>query len=388
MDIVGNDYLEQLDSLLASGNQSWLFGAGISLEANIPLMRPLTNRVFKMLEGTPARDLLDAVQSELPASAHIEHILSQLGDYATIAERSKAENVQIAGRTFSLKGLHDSHAQILQAIAETIRWGYTQKTDKENEKVGTTTKPLVVVEGHLNFVTALLGRGQAGLADRRRPVRLFSTNYDTLLEDALALGCFPYWDGFSGGAVAFRSHRYGQKEPDTACRAHVIKLHGSIDWHLSDDGKVWRVRDRDGYPPRSGRVLIYPQSTKYLASQRDPFAAQFDLFRRALSESGENVLSICGYSFGDEHINQEIELAIQQPENKTTVLAFSDTVNEVLEKWRKSLWGKRLYIATKAGLYVGEEGPFHVPESGKMLEWWTFDGVTKVLNNGAGGCGI
>ena len=296
------------------------------------------------------------------------------------------EGINIGGCTFSINVLHDSHAKILQSIAETIRWGYSDKTEQADEKVGSFTEPLVTVEEHINFVTALLSRVQAGLADRKRPVRLFSTNYDTLLEDALALGCFSYWDGFSGGAVAFRSHRYGHLEPETAYRAHVIKLHGSIDWHLSDDGKVWRVRDRDGYPPRSGRVLIYPQSTKYLATQRDPFAAQFDLFRRAISESGENVLAICGYSFGDEHINQEMELAVQHPDNKTTILAFSSTLNDVLDKWRKSHWGKRLYIVTEAGLYVGTEGPFHAPEDGKKLDWWTFSGVTKILNNGAGGC--
>lgn len=386
MNTTDNDYLKQLDSLLVSGNQSWLFGAGISLNANIPLMQPLTRRVFKMAEGKPEKDLLDAIQSELPDTAHIEHILSQIGDYATIAERSKTDDINIGGRTFSINVLHDSHAKILQSIAETIRWGYSAKTEQADEKVGSFTEPLVTVDEHINFVTALLSRVQAGLADRKRPVRLFSTNYDTLLEDALALGCFSYWDGFSGGAVAFRSHRYGQLEPETAYRAYVIKLHGSIDWHLSDDGKVWRVRDRDGYPPRSGRVLIYPQSTKYLATQRDPFAAQFDLFRRAISESGENVLAICGYSFGDEHINQEIELAVQHPDNKTTILAFSSTLNDVLDKWRKSHWGKRLYIVSEAGLYVGTEGPFHAPEDGKKLDWWTFSGVTKILNNGAGGC--
>jgi hypothetical protein len=60
MDAYGNDYLKQVDSLLASGSQSWLFGAGISLNANIPLMRPLTTRVFEMAEGKPEKELLVA----------------------------------------------------------------------------------------------------------------------------------------------------------------------------------------------------------------------------------------------------------------------------------------------------------------------------------------
>jgi SIR2-like domain len=153
-----------------------------------------------------------------------------------------------------------------------------------------------------------------------------------------------------------------------------------------------RVRDGDLYPERtsqdperSSRVLIYPQATKYLATQRDPFASQFDLFRRALGSSSENVLAICGYSFGDEHINQEIELALQHSDNKTTVLAFSSSINDVLQKWQTLTWSKRLYIISKSGLYVGSS-PFYFPEAGKELDWWTFDGVTNLLNDGAEAC--
>ncbi len=46
MDSVTKDILTQLDNLLAVGNQSWLFGAGISLDARILLMKPLAERVF------------------------------------------------------------------------------------------------------------------------------------------------------------------------------------------------------------------------------------------------------------------------------------------------------------------------------------------------------
>ena len=232
------------------------------------------------------------------------------------------------------------------------------------EEIGTHENRIVVIDNHSAFVSALFNRSQAGIAERRRAVRLFTTNYDTLLEDALALGGFSYWDGFSGGAVAYRSHRYGDEEPNLRDRAHVIKLHGSIDWHLGEDDRVWRVRDGDLYPKKISRVLIYPQSTKYLATQRDPFAAQFDLFRRSLGAREENVLATCGYSFGDEHINQEIELALQRPENKTTVLAFAPKLNPTLERWRTGPWGKRVYVISEDGLYVGADGPHSPPTAG------------------------
>src|SRR3546814_7767859 len=102
-------------------------------------------------------------------------------------------------------------------------------------------------------------------SDLRRPIHFFTTNYDTLLEDALALGCYRYWDGFTGGAVAFREQQFGRAAPSDGLRAKVMKLHGSIDWILGDEGDVWRVRDTDIYPRRNGSVLIYPHSTKYVA---------------------------------------------------------------------------------------------------------------------------
>jgi hypothetical protein len=386
MDSDTKDRLAQFDKLLEEGNQSWLFGAGISFGAGIPLMGALTQRVFQLAETTGAvgdKAALDAIEEVLAEDSHIEHILSHIGDIRAIAERSKDQSKKIGTVTFSLDELDAFHQRILSWIGSTVRLGFTSGTVGVNEKVETRDEPVVNIDNHISFVSALFHRGHAGMVERRHAVRIFTTNYDTLLEDALALKCLSYWDGFTGGAVAFRSHRYGEDEPTQGYRAHLIKLHGSIDWHLGKEGKVWRVRDYDQYPEKASRVLIYPQSTKYLATQRDPFAAQFDLFRRALGARGENVLITCGYSFGDEHINQEIKLSMERPENKTTLIVFSMELNATLNRWRKSEWGKRIYILTEGGLYVGNDGPFAVPDVAKKHDWWTFEGATKILMNGA-----
>lgn len=387
MDPTDKDCLIQVDNLLASNNQTWLFGAGISRGGNVPLMSPLTNRVFAMAQDQDPtiRIVLDWVKAELPDDAHIEHILSHLGDLAALAERSKEKKANVGTHSLELEELRRLHLKVLQWISETIRWGYIENPGG-TPNIGSRENPIVNPLEHINFISALFKCNQAGVADRRRAVRLFTTNYDTLLEDALALECLPYWDGFSGGAVAFRNHRYGQKEPEAGFRAHVIKLHGSIDWRLSNEDMIWRVRDGDTYLPSSTQVLIYPQSTKYLATQRDPFAAQFDLFRRALNSPAENVLAICGYSFGDDHINQEIELALRHPDNNTTILAFSSPISETLKAWQNAPWSKRLYIISDLGIYVGSEGPSFPPPSRKIQDWWTFQGVANILSNGAEAC--
>ena len=139
METTDTDCLKQLDNLLAAGDQSWLFGAGISLGANIPLMRPLTTRVFAMANEEPVKrvkEVLDAVKALLPDDSHIEHILSHLVDFAAIAERSKTKIVQVGGDTLKLEELQDVHAKVLKWIAETIRWGFVPKTGNDAEQIG------------------------------------------------------------------------------------------------------------------------------------------------------------------------------------------------------------------------------------------------------------
>jgi hypothetical protein len=187
MDPTDKDCLKQLDSLLFSDSQSWLFGAGISKVANIPLMTPLTNRIFAKAADSSDKNIksvLDTVKSELPDNAHIEHILSHLGDIATLAERSKSRKAKVGSLSLEIDVLRDLHAIILQWIAETIRWGYVETP----ELIGSRENPIVTVDAHNKFICTLFNCNQAGVADRRGAVRMFTINYDTLLEDALSLG--------------------------------------------------------------------------------------------------------------------------------------------------------------------------------------------------------
>ncbi|SFK93194.1 SIR2-like domain-containing protein [Lysobacter sp. cf310] len=380
-----DDLLEQIDRHFEHGNQAWLLGAGISVDAGLPLMWPLTARVCDMAKDKPHEALMKALLGELPETAHIEHVLSQLGDYAAIAKRMKDSKVNVSGSSYTLDDLQAAHAGIAQDVASTIRWGYIPGNDKEGvaATIGAPDNPLATVDGHADFVRVLFEKRQAGLWERRKPVYFFTTNYDTLLEDALALGRYSSWDGFSGGAIAFRDHVYGKAARVEGMRAVVVKLHGSIDWVLGKDGEVWRVRETDKYPPRYGRVLIHPQSTKYVSTQKDPFAAQFDLFRRILNSSDELVFAIVGYSFGDDHVNEEIERALSSKDNKTTLIAFcreNNSLPPALDGWRNSSWGDRVFVLTEKSIYWGSQGPFHQRKEGEH-NWWSFKGMTGFIEN-------
>ena len=384
--LIDNELFSQIEKHLECSEQSWLLGAGISFDAKLPLMYPLTNKVKKYVKSSHNNlyeEIIAPLFEELPESCHIEHILSHLGDYAALAERNKEKKTVINGREVELEVLEEAHNTILESISNVIRCGYVEGRDGMEDEEGTLSAPIVDIESHLEFIDALFNHASAGVHERRKTVNIFTTNYDTLLEDALALNKVPYWDGFAGGAVAHRTQRYGEPAPTNGQRANLIKMHGSIDWFLCDKGYVWRVRDNDRYPKANRRVLIYPQATKYIATQQDPFSSQFDLFRKSLNSRQSNTLAVCGYSFGDDHINNEIEFALSKEENKTVLLAFlecRDDIPACLEKWRSSSFGSRVIIASLRGLYVGGQGPFKRKDDDDY--WWTFKGVTSVLKNG------
>lgn len=376
-----DDVVEQLDKLLTSGRVSWLFGAGISRNAGVPLMWPLTERITELAKGTDHEKILDALKQELPDPSHIEHLLSYLADHIAVADRSVASTSNIGGSIHKKDALVAAHTAILSWIGNTVRWGYRSG---EPAIIGSREAPIINLEEHLAFAQALFTTTFAGVADRRAPVKIFTTNYDTLLEDALGLSRISYWDGFDGGAVAFRSYSFGAPEPSTPFRAHIVKLHGSIDWHIDSESRVWRVREGDLYPSAERKVLIYPQATKYAATQRDPFASQFDIFRRQLSVGGGHVLVTCGYSFGDDHINDEIATAMSRAGNDAALVALVSEAQNIppcLNDWRRSPWGKHLYVLTERGAYVGGDGPLVCPNEGDR-DWWTFAKLSQILTDG------
>jgi hypothetical protein len=384
--LIDGELFSQIEKHLECSEQSWLLGAGISIDAKLPLMYPLTNKVKKDVKSSHNKiydEIIAPLFEELPESCHIEHVLSHLGDYAALAERNKEKKAVINGTEVDLEALKEAHNTILESISNVIRCGYVEGIDGGADDEGTLSAPIVDIESHLEFIDTLFNHASAGVHERRKTVNIFTTNYDTLLEDALALNKVPYWDGFAGGAVAHRTQRYGEPAPTNGQRANLIKMHGSIDWFLCDKGYVWRVRDNDCYPKADRRVLIYPQATKYIATQQDPFSSQFDLFRKSLNSRQNNTLAVCGYSFGDDHINNEIEFALSKEENKTVLLVFLECRDDIpvcLENWRSASFGSRILIASLHGLYVGGLGPFKRKDDEDY--WWTFKGVTSVLKNG------
>jgi len=377
MDIF-EETVEELNKLLSCDTQNWLFGAGVSVEANIPLMKTLTKRIENQLKDE-FKILYQVIADDLPDSYHIEHVLSDIGDLIALAQRSKRGCVELKGNVYTKDKLLDLHTEIVRQIGKIIRYGYKEE-DVANgipECIGTIERPIALIQNHREFVQALLFSKANLLA--RSSISIFTTNYDTLMEDAFALEKIGINDGFSGGAIGFWSPN---ESFDSKSGINIIKLHGSVDW--IKDLQIGLIRTRYGvnYPEKSEDVLIYPQATKYVETQKDPFAFLFSRFRERLNSPLENLAICAGYSFGDQHINCEIDIALRAPNNKTTLVVFIKALNPALDEWIKdSTLSDRIFVATEKGIYHGSDKIIE-DTSKRELSWWKFSNLIKFIKDG------
>jgi hypothetical protein len=158
---------------------------------------------------------------------------------------------------------------------------------------------------------------------RDRPVEVFTTNYDLLIEQALEEQRVPYFDGFVGSDSAFLDLE-SMAEDDLPPRwARLWKIHGSINWWMTTKDKIRRSRDHVA----GEQLLIYPSHLKYDQSRQMPYYAMLDRLRVFL-RSDQCVLLTCGYSFADEHINAFIGQGLSGSPNAACIaMIFNDRVN-------------------------------------------------------------
>ena len=347
---------------------AFLMGAGCSYCAGLPLTAELTKKVVEDPDVvTQSKEILAAVEAEFTGASgsQIEDYLSEIVDLLAItvrrAERGVHNNtVTVGDAQYTAEDLHMASSQIKRAIARAIDGIFDLST-------------------HQDFVNAVHRPVRVGRTAAEQPVDYLVLNYDTLLENSLALGIVPYADGLKGGTT-------GWWDPETfdekGLSARVIKLHGSIDWRqLPYEESPRRIANsieiggRDDLP-----VLIWPASTKYREAQLDPFAQLLERARKAMrpTAGSQRFLVVCGYSFGDSHINQELDKALRESQGKLTMAAFTndDQPTGLLKKWYDDeAVREQVLIFAKRGFYHNEKREV----SSEDLSWWKFEILTKML---------
>ncbi|HNQ77473.1 MAG TPA: SIR2 family protein [Acidobacteriota bacterium] len=362
------DAVAKFEELLAQSGRAFLMGAGCSKCAGVPLTMELTQETLKSdALDTTTKTILKAIEKLFDGAtdANIEDYLSELIDLLAIADRRTTRGAK--KKDVSIDGASYSEVQ-LRAASDQIKRGIAKIFDKK-----------VNIETHQSFIRALHRPLRPGKPTSGQTVDYLVLNYDTLLEDALALERVSFADGIDGGVT-------GWWRPETFDRdglaARVFKLHGSINWcELPDDPLPRRIGDSLQITVATERrILIWPASTKYRETQLDPYAQLAERARRVLrpSSGSQCVLVVCGYRFGDAHINLELDRALRESKGDLTMVVFTSD-NEPsgqLEKWHKDATvANQLMIFANRGFFHGTQSAAATTD----LLWWKFENITRLL---------
>ena len=361
--------VETFDELLLQSRRAFLIGAGCSKCAGLPLTTDLTKKVLGSCRLTDtSRNILSSISEDFEGSesSHIEDYLSELIDLLAIAQRRFERGAH--NNTIDLQN-HFYTTSDLASAADDIK-----------AAIATVIDGTISLNVHRAFVSSVHRPVRVGMTSLGQIVDYLVLNYDTAIEDALALERISYVDGIDGGRTGWWNPQCFARQ-DVA--AHVLKLHGSIDWsELADDPLPRRISPSVELPASaSRRVLIWPASTKYRETQLDPYAQLADMARTALrpTHGQQRVLVICGYGYGDSHINNEVDRALRSSTGDLTIVAFTseDRPHGILEKWNSDPRIRdQVLIYANRGFFHGETKDI----SESDLHWWKFENITRMVS--------
>jgi len=378
--------VERIQSLLAQWlrmeNVVVLMGAGVSVAHGGPLLGVLERDVL-----TAALDLVRAdttlatcapiLERRLSAihddssSYHFERWLSFLSNAQYIASQadSPLAGLSLLGGAAagapptSLAVDADALGRLIGLLSRLIYLRCSLRLPSLAEPGGPTA--------HHAFFAKLVARDAA-----LGRTNIFTTNYDTLVEQALGdlgIHCF---DGFTGTTSRhFDPTSYGLdlyfpgdvregrvRRFDKV--VHYYKTHGSVAWRRTADGNIvqaadpraslWEpfqsadVTERRGYLDQhiseaAGPIGILPTENKFVQTLGMPYAHLFRSLYMKLHEP-QTFFLVIGYSFGDTHINRLIDQALTNPSLVLLVVdpVGSDVLQSRIRRYQQS--GERAFL--------------------------------------------
>jgi SIR2-like domain len=228
---------------------------------------------------------------------------------------------------------------------------------------------------HVEFIRRLSQRGEPC-------VRVFSLNYDPLIERAGEIAKVRLWDGFVGMEHAFfepdvfeervgrlRGTHKGRQFDETVKPVHLLKLHGSLGWYECPQMGVRRCAYGSEVPRGTRRLMVPPQRRKATDTMFPPYAALWSTFRACLGQSATplNRLVCFGYGFADEHVNAVIEAALGRTD--FTLLIFTKELSDT--SWNRWCRKANTVVVTETRCSLkGTVGPGHD-------DLWRFERLCK-----------
>lgn len=276
----------------------FLLGAGASAEAGIPtsaqMIERIEHRFTSNQEWTPFLALYNHVKSAIHFASglkgcfrdipfNIETLVNTLYELERNEDHPLYPFIAAWNSRFVLlagKDLREVGKLRRLILKELKRWMCPEDASKGQYYTG-----LLTVQRDLNF-----------------PLRLFSLNYDLLVE-GLGSPSFRVEAGFPGFGPTqvwdWERFEDGESSPTPIAEAFLYKLHGSINWKRDQAKNLYRVPQVETVEAEEMEV-IFGRDFKLEAA--DPYLFYAYEFRK-FSLAAKLIVTI-GYGFGDAHINK------------------------------------------------------------------------------------
>ncbi|WP_287497867.1 SIR2 family anti-phage-associated protein [Pandoraea sp. CB10b_02] len=310
----------QLATLLRLENVGVMLGAGASVAAGGKTMWSLWSD-FVDISPDEAQWLKDNefIQPEALAAPdeRIVPNVEQLNDSLEIAlvewRRQGSADVPHLERARA----HLTRAVVRAAQLQPAWW----------QSPGGAESDAVQLQHHRTILQKLVAARQPGQA----APWVFTTNYDLAVEWSAESIDLQVVDGFLGVHgrrfspqsfdLGFRNTQARGEARFGVYNVYLAKLHGSLTWR-EDSGQVYEIQAAlagvgiqsflDDLTKTELGFMVMPRAAKYMQTVGYVLGELFRRFSEFLSRPQTSLL-VCGYGFGDEHINRLLTSALLNP---------------------------------------------------------------------------
>lgn len=306
----------------------FLFGAGTSMAApltdkdgepvldtekkNVPLIPgvwAMTEKIIASIKDKDFCDALNIIREELedlekdPVKKKsvfmLENIISMIDQKLRVIGKDK------------LCGLDKARLKELRKVFQTEIRNMVSVHNKEDIDINSSSTL------HSDFARWIR------YADRKHSIEVFTTNYDYLFEIGFESKKLPYFDGFVGGYKPFFDPISVENDELIPQWTRLWKLHGSLGWgYDAEEKRIIRSREIS-----DDAIVIYPSMLKYDDSRKQPYSSYIERLSSFIKKD-DGVLFVCGYSFGDDHLNDTIMNALAQSKSTIIALLFDKSLEE------------------------------------------------------------
>lgn len=338
-------------------NIGFFFGAGTSRKAGYPLMPSLTKDVLLKIEPDDFEILDDLVNRSLSIQIDIANGSPNIEIISDILESAL---LTVDKEDPKYLKFNEIRNQIREKIVECLQVDTPDFSD------------------HIRFFTAL----NKIFSGKSETIWIFTPNYDLLFEIAASKVKVPLVNGFVGTSLRFFNnqsfhHSIGTVEGKQFYNYRnpvfkIMKLHGSLDWWKCNDS-IYSTENRNYLSTPSQRAMVLPRKKKITETLESPYSDIFRYSERILGAECKFLVS-CGYSFGDEHINDTLLLP-KLHESKIKLTAFVKDEPQSFEKFK-------LYNSFFYGSETSIKNGNRVEALGTEL--WNFEKLVDLLCEYAG----